>query len=176
MVDQVSNFGKVTVSTGYDASATSIALTAGHGTKLPDPASGAFNCVWYNSTDYPDPSDDPNVEIVRVTAKSTDTLTVTRAQESTSASTKNTSAKTYKMVLAVTKKMIDDLQATHVENEIVSGSGTSWTLANTPVVGSVKLFAGTRLIGGGNDYSISGTAITTIQSYPAGSLLADYRK
>lgn len=40
-------------------------------------------------TNYPDPSDDPYVEIVRVTGISTDTLTVTRAQEGTSASNKN---------------------------------------------------------------------------------------
>src|SRR5262245_3765004 len=103
-LDQTVNFGKVTVSTGYNASATSIVLTTGHGARLPDPASGNFNLVWWNSTDYGDPSDDPNVEIVRVTAKSSDTLTISRAQESTSASTKNTSTKTYKMVLALTKK------------------------------------------------------------------------
>src|SRR5690349_12262866 len=105
-LDPVSNFGKVTVSTGYNAAATSIALSSGHGARLPNPATlGAYNLVWWNSTDYGDPSDDPNVEIVRVTAKSSDTLTITRAQESTSASTKNTSTKTYKMVLALTKKM-----------------------------------------------------------------------
>lgn len=109
-LDPVTNFGKVTVSTGYNAVATSIALSSGHGSRLPQPSSdGAFNLVWWNATDYADPSDDPNREIVRVTARSTDTLTVTRAQESTSASTKNTSGKTYKMVLAITKKMITDI-------------------------------------------------------------------
>lgn len=110
-LDAVKNFAKVTVSTGYDASATSIVLTTGHGAKLPAPATdGAFNVVWWNSTDYSDPSDDPNVEIVRVTARSTDTLTVTRAQESTSATTKNTGSKTYKMILGATAKMITDIQ------------------------------------------------------------------
>src|ERR1041385_3972303 len=110
MADPVINFGKVTVSTGYDASATSVVLTGGDGARLPDPAtSGAYNLVWYNSTDYPDPADDPNREIVRATARSTDTLTVTRAQEGTLASTKNTSAKVYKMVLAFTKAVYDAL-------------------------------------------------------------------
>jgi hypothetical protein len=63
-----------------------------------------------------------------------------------------------------------------IENEIVSGSGTSWSLANTPAAGSVALFAaGIRLTPGiGNDYTIVGTAITTVVSYPAKSLLADY--
>ena len=100
-MDNFKNFAKVQVSTGYDASATSIALTAGHGAKLPAPP---FNATWWNSTDFPDPSDDPNVEIVRVTAIATDTLTVTRAQESTSASTKNTASKTYRMIAGLTAK------------------------------------------------------------------------
>jgi hypothetical protein len=103
-MDLFKNFAKVQVSTGYDASATSIALTAGHGTKLPTPP---FNATWWNSTDFADPSDDPNVEIVRVTAKSTDTLTVTRAQESTTASTKNTASKTYRMIAGLTAKTLN---------------------------------------------------------------------
>lgn len=67
-----------------------------------------------------------------------------------------------------------------VDNEIVSGSGTSFTLAHTPVAGSVHLFGyGQRLTpGAGNDFTISGAVITIIQSgasYTAGSIIADYR-
>ena len=109
-LDPVKNFAKVIVSTGYDDSATSIVLETDEGAKLPAPATdGAFNVVWYNSSDYGDPGDDPNVEIVRVTARSTDTLTITRAQEGTTAKTHNTAGKVYKMILAMTKKMIDDI-------------------------------------------------------------------
>lgn len=106
-LDPVVNFGKVTVSTGYSSSATSIVLSSGAGAKLP--SSYPFNLIWWNATDYPDPADDPNVEIVTVTAKSTDTLTVTRGQESTAASTKSTSSKTYKMVQGPTAKTVADL-------------------------------------------------------------------
>ena len=110
MLDPVTNFGKVTVSTEHDSDDVTIVLSSGDGAKLPQPSTdGAFNMVWWNSTDYGDPADDPSVEIVRVTARSTDTLTVTRAQEGTSASTKNSGGKVYKMVLALTKKTIDDL-------------------------------------------------------------------
>lgn len=114
-IDNAKNFAKVTVSTGYDASATSIVLTTGHGTKLP---TAPFNVVWWNSTDYPDPSDDPNVEIVRVTGVSTDTLTVTRAQESTTGSTKNTSAKVYKMIAGLTAKVINTDIASAIPSSI----------------------------------------------------------
>ena len=109
-LDPVKNFAKVLVSTGYDADDTSIVLETDEGAKLPAPATdGAFNVVWYNSSDYGDPGDDPNVEIVRVTARSTDTLTITREQEGTTAKTHNTAGKVYKMILAMTKKMIDDI-------------------------------------------------------------------
>ncbi len=147
-MDAVKNFAKVTVSTGYDAAATSIALQSGDGARLPAPSTdGAFNLVWWNSTDYADPSDDPNKEIVRCTARSTDTLTVTRAQEGTVATTKNTASKTYKMILALTKKMVDDLQAKVTEAEFTAsiahatgdaGAGKAFTVTGFPLHGVIK--------------------------------------
>jgi hypothetical protein len=178
-LDSVANFANVQASTGYNSSVTSIALQSGQGAKLP---ATPFNMVWWNSTDFPNPANDPNVEIIRVTGVTGDTLTISRAQEGTSAANHNTGGKTYSLVLGITAKMIADIQSalpgTFVENEVVSGSGTSWTLANTPVSGSVKIWAGgIRLTpGAGNDYTISGTAITTAQSYSTGSLISDYRK
>lgn len=110
LLDPVSNFGIASVSTGYNDSATSITLSVGNGSKFPDPSvSGPFNLVWWDSVHYLDPADDPNREIVRCTARSSDVLTVTRAQEGTSASTKNTADGQYKMMLVLTKKMVDDL-------------------------------------------------------------------
>jgi hypothetical protein len=176
-LDNVANFAQVQASTGYSSAATAIVLQSGQGAKLP---AAPFNLIWWNSTDYPNPANDPNVEIVRVTNVTADTITVTRAQEGTTASNKNTSGKTYNLVLAPTAKMITDIAAallgTPVINEVVSGSGTSFTLANTPVSGSLRLYgAGQRLTpGAGNDYTISGVTITTVNSYSAGQLLADY--
>jgi hypothetical protein len=121
-LDPVMNFAIVTVSTGYDASATSIVLTSGHGAKLPSTFS--YNLVWWNSTDYGSPADDPNVEIVRVTARSTDTLTVTRAQESTTAATHNTSGKTYKMLLGATAKTITDIDSNKLDKTGGTVTGT----------------------------------------------------
>jgi len=110
MVDPILNFAKVTVSIGYAAGATSIVLSGGEGAKLPAPATdGAFNLVWWDATSYGDPTDDPNREIVRCTARSTDTLTVTRAQEGTADSSKNTADRTYKMMVTLTKKTYDEM-------------------------------------------------------------------
>lgn len=112
MLDPIRNFGKSDVSTGYSAADTSVALISGKGPLFPNPDDdGAFNVVWWNSTDYPDPSDDPDVEIVRVTDKISDTFEVTRAQEGTSASAKNVAGKTYTIILALTKKTMDDIAA-----------------------------------------------------------------
>lgn len=111
LLDPITNFGKVIVSscTG-DCTAAATEVTVDDGTKFPDPATdGAFNLIWWNSTDYPDPSDDPNKEVIRCTAKSGNILTITRAQEGTSASTKNSSGKVYKMILSLTAKMISDI-------------------------------------------------------------------
>lgn len=110
-IDPAANFANAAVSTGYDAAATSITLSTGKGALFPVPAdSGAYNVVWWNATDYSNPSNDPNVEVVRVTARSGDVLTVTRAQEGTSATTKNTGGKTYRMSLGMTAKTIIDLR------------------------------------------------------------------
>jgi hypothetical protein len=125
MADPVTNFAKVTVSLGYSNVATSIVLIAGHGALLPAPAvDGAFNLIWWDATTYGDPADDPNVEIVRCTARTDDTLTVTRAQEGTGASTKNTADRTYKMILGFTKKTYDDIGTTYAPLASPTFTGT----------------------------------------------------
>lgn len=149
-LDNAKNFGLVTVSLGYDDAATSIVLTAGHGAKLP---TVSFNAIWWNSTDYSNPSDDPNVEIVRVTAISTDTLTVTRAQEGTSASTKNTGGKTYKMLAGLTALGANSLvtgPSSAVDNEIARFDGTGGkTIQGYTSGGPTVSDTGAMNIGGG---------------------------
>lgn len=110
-LDPVRNFAKLTVASGYAAGETTVVVENGTGGELPTTADGDFNLVWFNSTDYPDPADDPNVEIIRCTARTGDTLTVTRAQESTSDVNHNTGGKTYKMILALTKLNYDKINA-----------------------------------------------------------------
>lgn len=164
LLDPVINFGKVTVSTGYDAVATSIILNTNEGSKLPDPSSGAFNLVWWNSTDYPDPSDDPNKEIVRCTAKTTDTLTVTRAQEGTTATAKNTVGKTYKMILTPTAKMMSDISSAITARVVKSGDTMTGTL-NLPSNGLI-VWTNQLIMSGGNVGigTASPTRLLTVQS------------
>lgn len=184
MLDNAKNFVKVIVSQGYDQNAYSIVLSSGQGAKL---ATAPFNLTWWNSTDYSDPSDDPNVEIVRVTAVNGDTLTLINngssrtPQESTSATAKNLSGKTYLMLAGATAKLINaDIPGLFIFGEVVSGSGTSYTLANTPITANGKpillLVAARNVLYPGIDFSISGAAITLINGnvFRTGDLLAFY--
>lgn len=100
-MDQVTNFAKVTVDPdgNYDSSSTEIDVVLAFGNPFPDPP---FNAVWWNASDFPDPSDDIQAEIVRVTAQDVNTLTITRAQEGTSAGDKNEAGKTYKLMAGLT--------------------------------------------------------------------------
>jgi len=105
-MDTTKNFAKGTLSGAYNNSTTTITLGSGDGDRFP---ATPFSAVWWNATDYTDPSDDPAVEIVRVTARSADTLTVTRAQEGTAAADHNTSGKTYKLLAGLTAGMFSEV-------------------------------------------------------------------
>jgi hypothetical protein len=116
--DAAKNFAKVTVSTGYDASATSIVLVSDHGAKLP---AVPFDGIWYNSTDFGDPSDDPNVEVIRATGATVDTLNpIARAQQGSSAATHNTAGKVYKLLAGPGAKLIADIIANTVTLQATS--------------------------------------------------------
>ena len=167
-LDPVANLIKLTASTGYDQNATSIVVSSG-GSSLP---ATSFNMTWWNVTDYPDPSDDPNAEIVRVTGVSGNTLTITRAQEGTSASTKNTANKVYKLILGITAKMITDIGANlqkpwrfvNVDGTINSVN-TTFTLHGsiTPFdANSMNLQLARQPQIQGIDYTLSGVTITYI--------------
>jgi len=162
MLDSVANFIKLTVSTGYGSTDTSVTLQSGQGSLLP---ASPFNIVWYDATDYSDPSLDPDVEIVRVTAVSGDMLTVTRGQEGTSASIKNLAGKTYQMILGITAKMITDIAANlhkpwNAPAAIIGdidGVNTMFQLPSTPAdINSlqVTLARQPQLLGIDFDYSV----------------------
>jgi hypothetical protein len=165
-LDSVANLIKLTLSQGYNQNATVVVLSSG-GLSLPSPP---FNVTYWNSTDYPDPSDDPNAEIVRVTNVSGNTLTITRAQEGTAASTKNTANKTYKIMLGITAKMITDIgnnlqkpwRNVSVSGSI-NGSNVTFTISPNPFdPNSVNLSLGRQPQIQGIDYTISGGTITYI--------------
>ena len=119
MTDPVQNHTEVIVSGVYNDSDTEITLSTGHGALLPNPAAGNYNLPWFDFSNYPNAALDPNIEIVRVTAKTDDVITVIRNQEGSGASTKNTADTVYKMILAITAKTITDLQS-EIDDDITT--------------------------------------------------------
>lgn len=104
----VTNFAKVLPSGTYAAGVTTITLSTGYGSKLP--TTFPFPLIWWDDTTYPGtPEDDPNVEIVLVTNRVGDVLTVTRGQEGTSDVNHSTVGKSYRMALTLTKAMWDNI-------------------------------------------------------------------
>lgn len=85
-------------------SGTSLVVTAGEGARFPNPATTNFNAIVCPADAQPTPN---NAEIVRVTAKSTDTFTITRAQESTTARSIIVGDRIYAGVTAKTLADID---------------------------------------------------------------------
>lgn len=63
-----------------------------------------------------------------------------------------------------------------IDNELVSGSGTSWVLKKIPQLNSEHLFVnGQRISTVTGDYTILGKFITTTLSWVTGTMVADYR-
>lgn len=106
---------------------TSFAVTPGTGAYFP--ASGSFNCTVWPAGVIPTQA---NAEIVRVTAVSGDTLTVTRAQESTSAVNAQPG---FQFMLSITAKDLTDIEAKALGGN-VTGPASSTD-------GDVALFSGT---------------------------------
>ena len=150
-LDVGKNFAKATLSTGYASGATSLVLTTGGGARFPAPP---FNATYYDSGVYADPSDDPSVEIVRVTVVSTDTFTVTRAQEGTSAANHNTAGHTYTLVAGPTAKLLTDILGISI-----TGSAATVTGAAQTAITSVGTLSGLTV-----------TAAPTFSALTAGSI------
>ncbi|MBI5369824.1 right-handed parallel beta-helix repeat-containing protein [Candidatus Uhrbacteria bacterium] len=142
------NNAKSTLASGITSGATSLSVQTGDGAKFP---SAPFQVTLYSS-------DPASGEIVKVTTVSTDTFTITRAQEGTTAQAWNAGDK---VELLVTAKLFDDFQTRTEIIVATDGSGDYNTdgvsdeseineaISNLPSGGGVVLLKkGTYTIGG----------------------------
>lgn len=114
-----SNNGHSTLAASITTSATSITVASGHGARFPSLSSGEyFYATLIDSSN--------NLEIVKCTARSSDVLTVTRAQESTTA---RAFAIGDRIELRVTAQGLVD--ATNIDNIVPSQSGNSGKFLKT---------------------------------------------
>ena len=177
VVDPVTNFAEVIPLGTYSAVDTAITLTTGTGGTLPDTSDGAFNLVWFNSTDYTGPSADPQKEIVRVVTRTVDILTVLRGQEGTTASTKQIAGKVYKMALTVTKRIIDEINTQlELDKTLTDAIGVAGFPTQTGNTGKYLTTDGTALSWGTGGSGVStvtnnGTGTGTVGMNVTGSVL-----
>lgn len=147
MADPVLNFARSTVATAPSpaSSGTSLVLAAGEGALFPDPGTdGAFNVVLWPAADSAPTA--TTAEVVRVTARSTDTLTITREQEGTTGKTVATS---WNVALTFTKKGYDDIvssSGTSSGSGILTGGGLSIGTGGAGVATTFTIAAGTGQI------------------------------
>jgi hypothetical protein len=134
---KLSNNGSSTLASAITAAATTITVQAGDGTRFPALAAGE----WFPLTLVKLVSGVPVYEIVRVTARSGDSLTATRAQEGTVATTFSAGDRV-------------ELRATAAAFDDFLRNGSAATLASL-AVGDVT---GARLKGGGYAYSDNATS------------------
>jgi hypothetical protein len=151
-------------------SGTSLVVTTGEGALFPTPP---FYAIAHPANTLPLVSVS---EKVLVTAKSTDTLTITRAQGGYTA---RSIAVGWRISNAIFQ---DDFNnASIIKNEVPSGlvnsSNTAYTIASAgKVTGSLEVYKnGLRLKGGGVDYTESATGFTATTAPTTGAvLLVDY--
>ena len=102
-LDQIQNFVRGELSESIDSEQTTIDVE--DGSIFPSPPN-EYNLVIYDAGNFSRASKDPNVEIVRVTDVTDNTLTVERGQEETDASSHPGSAEAF---LSITSKMFTDI-------------------------------------------------------------------
>lgn len=112
-MDAHKNFAYTTVATAPSPalSGTSLVVATGTGTVFPTPP---FNATIWAVAENPVSS---NAEIVRVTNISSDTLTITRAQEGSSARTVLVGDQ---IAAAITAKVVTDIEALTTINTLTS--------------------------------------------------------
>lgn len=166
------------------AVAITLNLQSGQGAKFP--SSGVFLITVWDSSTYPNPGNDPNMEIMQVSARSSDALTVVRAKEGTTAVEH---AQGQRVEMLITAGFFTDtaygIFATlgvinFVEEEIpsglIDGNNTNFTLVYTPISKSVKVYVNGVRYRLTSHYTVSGKVITLLSAPPKDSeIYVDYK-
>lgn len=159
-LDAFKNFAVATLAAGINSAATSLSVVAGQGARLP---AGSFNATIYNATDYTDAEAAAlagAAEIVRISF-ATDTGTMVRAQEGTTALNFNAGGKTYKIRAILTAKTFNaDIPAAITAAIAATAPGWDSLSGTTPAIlfeaGKTKVFQIT--LSGPTAFSASGYA------------------
>lgn len=163
-------YGTVLTAPSPATSGTSLVLGSGQGAYFPQPSTdGAFYI-----TIFPISSDPTftTAEICQVTARTTDTLTIVRAQKSTSARTVIVGDRVIQGIYAEDIMGSNSFVGGETPSGTVDGSNATFTLVSTPVSGTLALYRDGQLMkGGGADYTLTTNSIAFVTAPVTGSVL-----
>lgn len=138
VLDAVSNFVRGETDAAIDSTQTTVSVV--DASIFPDPSTdGEYNVVIWDVNSHPRPDQDPDVEILRVTAVDTtnNDLTVTRGQESTSGASHPSGSAVH---LSPTAKMFGDIESTFGDFWDATNQELTANVNNTQVItGSVTI-------------------------------------
>ena len=123
---KVANNANATLAASITNSATSITVTSGQGARFPTLSAGDY--FYATLIDVSN-----NLEIVKVTARSTDVLTVVRAQESTTARAYSTGDRIELRLTAQTFVDASSIPDGDKGDIVTSSTGTIWTIDTSAV-------------------------------------------
>lgn len=174
---KVTNNAFGTLNAGINSSATTIVLTAGQGARFPSLGAGDYFYATLIDTSN-------NLEIVKVTARSTDTMTVVRGQDSTTARAYSTNDR---FELRPTAAMLNEITLA-AENALPKAGGTmtgqlkvvtSGSISNSPTDSSEQLSDNLKLVIPNNSvrrvYALGDTATNYTLNNTGGAAVAFYR-
>lgn len=117
---QVNNNARSTITVNDTTNPKTASVAAGHGARFPAPGNGFWTTIWDSGT-YSDPGDDPNMEIVLVTARSTDSLTFNRGQLGTVAVAHGASAVAIRLLIV--DQAVEDIHQGILDTKVASWMG-----------------------------------------------------
>jgi hypothetical protein len=141
------NNAATTLSASITNSATSLTVTTGAGSLFPNPTAPDYFLLTLQGV-----SGTP-IEIVKVTARSTDTMTIVRAQEGTTASAFNGGDKAE---LRITAGVMQAAAQAGVANGVVTENATTVTSNYTQSTGKNAFMVGPMTINTGVTYTVPG--------------------
>lgn len=165
-MDDYKNFAYSTLVAGISAAATSCSVATGTGSRFPSTAFDAT--IW--DTSYATATAAVLAgagEQVRVTARSTDALTITRAQGGTSAVALNTTGRTYAIAQVLTESAFEAMAPK--DSPTFTGN-TSYERTTPSIHNHGDIASGTLTLHatiGSNRANLTGTAMTV--AFPSGA-------
>lgn len=157
---KIKNNAVSTIPLALSSTATSLTVASGQGARFPILGTGDYFYATISDTGN-------NFEIVKVTARFDDTMTVTRGQEGTLALP---FAANSRIELRVTAQSILDHLPFNVQNFTGTGSQVNFTMPATVAENSTTVFIN-GVYQQKNTYSVSGTTITFSQAPPVTSTI-----